>query len=105
MNSRTYSLPDRIIGEIDRAINVLWSPAHSARPSPAPPGGELALDEAERLESARLMRVNHAGEVSAQALYRGQALTARDPAVSSAMRRAAAEEIDHLDWCEQRLQE
>jgi 3-demethoxyubiquinol 3-hydroxylase len=105
MNSRTFSLSDRIIGEIDRAINVLCSPAHSARPSPVPPGGELALDEAERLESARLMRVNHAGEVAAQALYRGQALTARDPTVSSAMRRAAGEEIDHLAWCEQRLQE
>ena len=51
------------------------------------------------------MRVNHAGEVAAQALYRGQALTARDPAVSSAMRRAAAEEMDHLAWCEQRLTE
>jgi len=105
MNSRRYSLPDRIIGEINRAINVLSSPAYSARPSPAPPGGELALDEAERLESARLMRVNHAGEVSAQALYRGQALTARDPTVSTAMRRAAAEEMDHLAWCEQRLRE
>ncbi len=105
MNSRTLSLSDRIIGEIDRAINVLWSPARSARPSPVPPGGELALDEEERLESGRLMRVNHAGEVAAQALYRGQALTARDPTVNSAMRRAAAEEIDHLAWCEQRLQE
>jgi len=105
MNSRTFSLSDRIIGEIDRAINVLWSPARSARPSPMPTGGELALDEEERRESGRLMRVNHAGEVAAQALYRGQALTARDPTVSSAMRRAAGEEIDHLAWCEQRLQE
>ena len=51
------------------------------------------------------MRVNHAGEVAAQALYQGQALTARDPAVKSAMRQAAAEEIDHLAWCEQRLKE
>ena len=105
MNTRTFSLSDRIIGEIDRAINVLWGPARPARPSPVPTGGELALDEEERLESGRLMRVNHAGEVAAQALYRGQALTARDPTVSSAMRRAAAEEIDHLAWCEQRLQE
>ncbi len=105
MYSRTLNLSDRIIGDIDRAINVLCSPARSARPSPVPPGADPALDEAERRESGRLMRVNHAGEVAAQALYRGQALTARDPTVSSAMRRAAAEEIDHLAWCEQRLQE
>ena len=51
------------------------------------------------------MRVNHAGEVAAQALYQGQALTARDPRVKSAMHDAAAEEIDHLAWCEQRLKE
>jgi ubiquinone biosynthesis monooxygenase Coq7 len=64
-----------------------------------------ALPEAERAESVRLMRVNHAGEVAAQALYQGQALAARDPKVKSAMHEAAAEEIDHLAWCEQRLQE
>jgi 3-demethoxyubiquinol 3-hydroxylase len=63
------------------------------------------LEEADRLESARLMRVNHAGEVAAQALYQGQALTARDPAVKTAMREAAEEESDHLAWCEQRLRE
>ncbi len=63
------------------------------------------LQEAERAESVRLMRVNHAGEVAAQALYQGQALTARDPQVKSAMYEAAAEEIDHLAWCEQRLKE
>ncbi len=78
--------------------------APPARPRCRPVGSWL-LDEDERLESGRLMRVNHAGEVAAQALYRGQALTARDPTVSSAMRRAAAEEMDHLAWCEQRLQE
>ncbi len=68
-----------------------------------PRGGELVLDEADRLESSRLMRVNHAGEVAAQALYQGQALTAR--AVSESMRQAATEEMDHLAWCEQRLNE
>jgi len=105
MNTRTFSLADRIIGEIDRAIKVLWSPARAARPSPVPPGGALVLDAHERLESSRLMRVNHAGEVAAQALYQGQALTAHEPTVTAAMRRAAAEEMDHLAWCEQRLQE
>jgi ubiquinone biosynthesis monooxygenase Coq7 len=105
MNARSYSLADRILGEIDKAINVLWSPAQARRPLPAAPGGELVLDEPERVESSRLMRVNHAGEVAAQALYRGQALTARDPAALDALRQAAAEEIDHLAWCERRLDE
>lgn len=105
MNSRTFSLRDRVIGEIDRAIKVLWGPPRSARALPSRPEGEWVLEPAERLESSRLMRVNHAGEVAAQALYQGQALTARDPAVSAAMRRAAAEEMDHLAWCQQRLVE
>jgi ubiquinone biosynthesis monooxygenase Coq7 len=63
------------------------------------------LEEADRRRSARLMRVNHAGEVAAQALYRGQALTARNAAAATAMSHAAAEEIDHLAWCEQRIAE
>jgi ubiquinone biosynthesis monooxygenase Coq7 len=63
------------------------------------------LAERQRSESVRLMRVNHAGEVAAQALYQGQALTARDPATATAMRHAAAEENDHLAWCELRLRE
>ena len=96
------ALLDRFIGEIDKAINVLLAArARSARPLRTPPGGELELEAAERLESARLMRVNHSGEVAAQALYRGQALTARDSAAADAMRQAAAEEMDHLAWCEQ----
>jgi 3-demethoxyubiquinol 3-hydroxylase len=105
MSTRTFSLADRIIGEIDKAINVLWSPARSARPLPPVPGGEWVPDAPLRLESCRLMRVNHAGEVAAQALYRGQALTARDSATAEVMRQAAAEEMDHLAWCEQRLLE
>jgi ubiquinone biosynthesis monooxygenase Coq7 len=105
MSSRIFSLGDRVLGEIDRAIKVLASPVHTVRAAPAAPGGEPALTESERLESIRLMRVNHAGEVAAQALYRGQALAARDSAVSDAMRQAAAEEMDHLAWCDQRLGE
>ena len=65
----------------------------------------MVLTEPEREKSVRLMRVNHAGEIAAQALYQGQALTARDPTVADSMRQAAAEEIDHLAWCEQRLGE
>jgi ubiquinone biosynthesis monooxygenase Coq7 len=105
MSDRTFSILDRLIGEIDKAIKVLAAPAHPNRASPAAPGGELVLEEAERAESARLMRVNHSGEVAAQALYQGQALYASDPTVAGAMRRAAAEEMDHLAWCEQRLRE
>ncbi len=105
MSSRTFSLGDRVLGEIDRAIKVLASQVHTAREAPAAPGGEPDLTESQRLESIRLMRVNHAGEVAAQALYRGQALGARDSTVSDAMRQSAAEEMDHLAWCEERLQE
>jgi ubiquinone biosynthesis monooxygenase Coq7 len=118
MESRSFTLIDRLIGEIDKAIKVLASPSYAARATPdhtpdhtpdaAPnvPGAATAsLSDAERRESGRLMRVNHAGEVSAQALYQGQALTARSSSVALAMRRSAAEETDHLAWCRQRLEE
>jgi ubiquinone biosynthesis monooxygenase Coq7 len=104
MNTRRFSLIDICVGEIDKAIKVLAAPARSSREAPAAPEGET-LPPAQRVESARLMRVNHSGEVAAQALYQGQALTSRDTAVSAAMRQAAAEEIDHLAWCERRLHE
>ena len=108
MDSRSFGLADRLIGEIDKIIKVLTVPARAARSLPEDGSGETATDElsaAERLDSARLMRVNHAGEVAAQALYQGQALTARRSGVQQALRESAAEEIDHLAWCEQRLQE
>jgi ubiquinone biosynthesis monooxygenase Coq7 len=105
MTTRTYGILDRIIGEIDKAIKVLASPARTGRTSPNVAGGELDLDDRERQESIRLMRVNHSGEIAAQALYQGQALTARDGTVAAVMRRAAAEEMDHLAWCEERLRE
>jgi 3-demethoxyubiquinol 3-hydroxylase len=104
MQTRSFSLIDRVFGEIDKAIKVLTTPARSSREAPAAGRGEI-LREADRALSVRLMRVNHSGEVAAQALYQGQALTSRDAAVSAAMRHAAAEESDHLAWCEQRLRE
>ena len=104
MDTRRFSLTDLTLGEIDKAIKVLTAPAHSSRDLPAAPEGE-ALPAAQRLESARLMRVNHSGEVAAQALYQGQAFTARDATVSAALHHAASEEADHLAWCEQRLRE
>lgn len=106
MTARELSFTDRLIGEIDKAIKVLSAPATAARPLPAGDcsDAEPVTGEAARL-SARLMRVNHAGEVAAQALYQGQALTARTETVAAQMRQAAAEETDHLAWCEQRLAE
>src|SRR5271168_575397 len=104
MNTRTLGTLDRVIGEIDKIIKALTLTPQPSRSVPFAPSAE-ALPEAERAESLRLMRVNHAGEVAAQALYQGQALTASDPKVKSAMHEAAAEEIDHLAWCEERLKE
>src|SRR6201994_3021314 len=102
MQTRTLNALDLAIGEIDKIIKRLSLPP---RPSRSAPGlaGPGELPETERRESVRLMRVNHAGEVAAQALYQGQALTARDPRVKEAMRQAASEEVDHLAWCEARL--
>jgi 3-demethoxyubiquinol 3-hydroxylase len=104
MEPRRYDPLDRIIGGIDRIIKTLSVPPRALRAIPDDTAATV-LEEAERAESVRLMRVNHAGEVAAQALYQGQALTARDLEVKSAMHQAAAEEVDHLAWCEQRLKE
>jgi ubiquinone biosynthesis monooxygenase Coq7 len=104
MATRRFDLADRLIGEIDNIIKILTVPARPRReiPEVAP---ATTLAPAERESSVRLMRVNHSGEVAAQALYQGQGLTARDEGVRAAMREAAAEEVDHLAWCEQRLRE
>jgi 3-demethoxyubiquinol 3-hydroxylase len=105
MEPRVFGIIDRALGAIDNAIKVLTVPARQARAAPAAACASPSLEPGERVESIRLMRVNHSGEVAAQALYQGQAPTARNRAVADAMRRAAAEEIDHLAWCEQRLRE
>jgi ubiquinone biosynthesis monooxygenase Coq7 len=104
MDTRRFSLLDLGLGEIDKAIKVLSAPARSSREVPGAPEGQT-LPPAQRAESARLMRVNHSGEVAAQALYQGQALTTRDARVSVALRHAAGEEADHLAWCELRIRE
>lgn len=97
---------DRIICEFDRALKIsTGSLKIAARPSPARSVQEKTLAEKDQLKSARLMRVNHTGEVCAQALYQGQGLIARDSAVTGIMQRAAEDECDHLVWCETRLQE
>lgn len=97
---------DRFILALDRGLRTLGgvSPG-SARPSPAAGEAEAPMSMAERRHAVGLMRVDHAGEVAAQALYHGQALTARDARVRAAMERAAQEEGDHLHWCRERLGE
>lgn len=104
MEARSYHFLDRLIGGIDRTIKTL-TVSPKASHSPFAEAGEAALSPAERAESARLMRVNHAGEVAAQALYQGQAWTAGNETVRAAMQQSADEEHDHLAWCEARIRE
>lgn len=96
---------DRFILEFDRALRTVSGVARASRPSPAAGIAEAELSPAERAESAALMRVNHVGEVCAQALYQGQALAARDAANRAALERAAREEEDHLAWSRDRIRE
>ncbi len=97
------SLADRWIVEFDRALRTLSGVANPSRPSPAAGEDLVELLPDERSKSGALMRVDHSGEVCAQALYSGQALTARDPAKREALLQAAREEGDHLAWTRDRL--
>jgi ubiquinone biosynthesis monooxygenase Coq7 len=100
--------PDRLLVSADNALRTLFGSVHAARPNPAArldADAAGALSPEERREAAALMRVNHVGEVCAQALYQAQALTARSDALRQQMDRAAREEVDHLAWTEQRLAE
>lgn len=104
---RKLNMIDKLLAEIGQSLQTVHgTPITTERPYPAH-GLQTAepLTETESQLSGRLMRVNHAGEVAAQGLYRGQALTARLPQVRSQMERAALEENDHLAWCNQRLEE
>jgi ubiquinone biosynthesis monooxygenase Coq7 len=106
MNERHYSPHDQLILNFDQALRTIAGrPLVTERPNPGAAVAEAELDVPEREESARLMRVNHAGEVAAQALYQGQALTARLGDVRERMEQAAREENDHLEWCKQRVRE
>jgi ubiquinone biosynthesis monooxygenase Coq7 len=96
---------DRIIAEFDQGLRTLFAPAHAERESPAQGIAESVLEQDERARSAALMRVNHSGEVCAQALYQGQALTARSEETRRTLRAASAEEVDHLAWTSQRIAE
>ncbi len=96
---------DRLIIEFDKGLRTLFSQAHSARPHPDADTPDALLEEAERKHAAGLMRINHSGEICAQALYQGQALTARDPAVQKELQHAAQEETEHLAWTSKRVHE
>jgi len=96
---------DRLIVEFDNGLRTLFSQPHSIRPYPDADLPEVPMDEAEKKHAAALMRVNHSGEVCAQALYQGQSLTARDPAVQQALKHAAEEETEHLAWTSRRVHE
>lgn len=100
---RHYSFLDRCLIQMDQGLRTMFAKATAMRTNPAENSTETEISAEQRRRSEALMRVNHAGEVSAQALYHAQALTARSQSVRHAMQQAALEENDHLAWCEQRL--
>ena len=96
---------DALILAADSALRTLWAEPRASRPTPMAPAAELELTDTERREAAALMRVNHVGEVCAQALYTGQALASKDPALRAQLAEASREETDHLAWTQQRLKD
>ena len=105
-DERHYSLLDKAIAHFDHALRTIaGKPLTTDRPHPAEDTPEAELSVTEKKHVAGLMRVNHAGEVSAQGLYQGQSLTARDANIRQNMAESAKEENDHLAWCENRLHE
>lgn len=96
---------DTLIGEFDKALRTVWASPRTQRPLPGSDLTEADLGAEERAHAAALMRVNHSGEVCAQALYQGQALTSRSEKARAALDAAAREEAEHLNWTEQRIGE
>lgn len=96
---------DKLIVEFDKGLRTLFAPAFSRRPHPDRQVEEAELSADDKKHALGLMRVNHCGEVCAQALYQGQALTARNPQAKEALQHAAFEETEHLAWTEQRIRE
>ncbi len=100
---------DNLLTTVDRALKAIWVTPKAARPTPKPAAAAIApladMTAEERREAANLMRVNHAGEVAAQALYHGQAAFAQRPEVKALLDQAAREEADHLAWCAERLEQ
>src|SRR5262245_38628258 len=96
---------DQLITEFDKGLRSIFGIVSAARPAPGRELREPQLSDTERREAAALMRVNHCGEVCAQALYQGQALASKNPELKQALDRAAQEEADHLAWSAQRIAE
>lgn len=105
MRSRDLRPADRVLADLQRALETVLARPASARPNPALAHADVVLDDAERRHAAALMRINHVGEVCAQALYCGQAAVARDARTRDHLLDAAQEETDHLAWCADRLDE
>ncbi len=105
MNSRDFNLLDRLLIDAQNALGTVFGNVRAERANPGADQPEIVLDETERRHAAGLMRVNHVGEVCAQALYVGQAAVARDESTRVQLLGAAQEETDHLAWCADRLRE
>ena len=97
--------PDQLILEFDRALRTIFNHARSVCPIPGNACPDVELDAEQKRHVIGLMRINHCGEICAQALYQGQALTSRDPGIRDALKGAADEETEHLAWTEQRIAE
>lgn len=96
---------DRLIVEFDKGLRTVFAEARSVRPVPGAEQPEVEQSPAQRRHTAALMRINHVGEICAQALYQGQALTSRSPEIRASLEEAAHEETEHLAWTEQRIRE
>ena len=106
MYERQLTPLDRLLASANNALRTVAAPAgRSARPNPAEHIIDADLDDHQKAHAAGLMRVNHAGEVCAQALYQGHAAVARDKSIEEQIQQAADEEFDHLAWCEERIHE
>jgi len=105
MPGREFSLADRLLMDVQNALGTVFGSARAERSNPGAGQPDVVLDEDERRHAAGLMRVNHVGEVCAQALYVGQAAVARDQRTRAQLLAAAQEETDHLAWCADRLRE
>jgi ubiquinone biosynthesis monooxygenase Coq7 len=98
-------LSDKLITTFDKGLRTLFAASAAARSRPDAHLNEPILEDASKRQAAALMRINHVGEICAQALYSGQALTSRNPQIVKALQHAAEEETDHLAWCEARISE
>jgi len=95
---------DELVIAFDKGLRTVFAPAQSLRATPGASLPDAGMTESEKAHAAALMRVNHSGEICAQALYQGQALTARNPRARAALEQAAREETEHLAWTEQRIE-